>query len=59
MSEIIVTITNNEIKAYLSVDGREPVELGLVDMARLLSDLAMATTATVVAGYERRASDAN
>lgn len=46
--ELLVKITPSTVEAYLSVDGGGYRLCSLVEAARLLSDLAMATTASVL-----------
>ncbi len=52
MNELLVKITPTGIEAWLSVDGGEFRPLGTVETARMLSDLACASTACVLADYE-------
>ena len=47
--ELLVKVTPCTVEVYLSVDGGGYRLLSQVEAARLLSDLAMATTASVLA----------
>lgn len=46
--EFLVKVSFTTVEAYLSVDGGDYRLLSQVEAARLLSDLAMATTACVL-----------
>ena len=56
MITLTVTVKNDAIEVYLSVDGGQPRLLSLVESARLLSDLALTTSAMVLADHSEQAT---
>lgn len=56
MGELRILINGDTLEVWLSVDGQPERKLSLVEYARLLSDLALATSATILADYQEQAT---